>query len=456
LAQQSRSAPAVGGPVSGPLVEFVLGSTLGDVPEKVRHEAKRSILNFFGAALGGNRDGCIERMLSVLGRFSVRPEASIIGRSERLDVLGAAFVNAASGNVFDFDDTHSGTIIHPTAPVAPALFAMAEVRPITGSKLLQAFLVGVEVECRIGKSVSPGHYRRGWHITSTCGIFGSAAAVARILRLDAERTLWALGNASAQSAGLVETLGTMAKSISVGNSARGGILAALLAETGLTGPAEPLAGPRGFCSVLGDAPHFEAITGGLGERWEILANTHKPYPCGVVLNPVIDACFALRSDPLFSLASVKGVRVEGHPLLRERADRPSVRTGREAQVSAQHSVAVVLIHGAAGVAQYDDDAVNDPAVLALRDKVQVVEAPGIAVEAARVTVSLHEDATLARFVENGRGTPERPLTDAEIETKVRDLAGYGCRLLDPARLIDAVWELEKVENAGSVMALARG
>jgi 2-methylcitrate dehydratase PrpD len=100
--------------------------------------------------------------------------------------------------------------------------------------------------------------------------------------------------------------------------------------------------------------------------------------------------------------------------------------------------------------------VNDPAVLALRDKVQVVEAPGIAVEAARVTVSLHDDATLARFVENGRGTPERPLTDAEIETKVRDLAGYGCRLLDPARLIDAVWELEKVENAGSVMALARG
>jgi 2-methylcitrate dehydratase PrpD len=454
LAQQSRSARAAGGPVSGPLVEFVLGSAPSHVPEEVRHEAKRSILNFFGAALGGNRDGCIERALSVFGRFSARPEASIIGRPERLDVLGAAFVNAASGNVFDFDDTHSGTIIHPTAPVAPALFAMAEIRPMTGTELLQAFLVGVEVECRIGKSISPGHYRRGWHITSTCGIFGSAAAVARILGLDAERTLWALGNASAQSAGLVETLGTMAKSISVGSSARGGILAALLAEIGLTGPAEPLAGPRGFCSVFSDAPQLEAITERLGETWEILANTHKPYPCGVVLNPVIDACFALGSDPVFSLSSVKAVRVEGHPLLLERADRPSVRTGREAQVSAQHSVAVVLINGAAGVAQYDDAAVNDPEVLALRDKVQMVEAPGIPVEAAKVTVTLHDGATLSRFVENGRGTPERPLTDAEIETKVRDLAGYGCPRLDPAKLIDTIWELEKVENAGSMMALA--
>ena len=139
-------------------------------------------------------------------------------------MLSAAFVNAASGNVFDFDDTHHPTIIHPTAPVAPALFALAESQPMSGAALLHAFVLGVEVECRLGNAVSPWHYRRGWHITSTCGVFGAAAAVAKVLALDAEHIVWALGNASAQSSGLVETLGTMAKSIGVGAAARGGLV----------------------------------------------------------------------------------------------------------------------------------------------------------------------------------------------------------------------------------------
>lgn len=426
-----------------------------DLPEQVRHEARRSLLNFFGTALGGCRDGATQRAVQVLSLFAGKPEASVIGRSEKLDILGAAFINAVSGNVFDFDDNHHNTIIHPTAPVAPALLALAERQPITGTALLHAFVLGVEVECRLGNAISPGHYKRGWHITSTCGIFGAAAAVAKILGLDADRTVWAIGNASAQSAGLVETLGTMAKSISVGNAARGGILAALLAETGFTAPDEPIAGARGFAQVMGNAPNFAAVTEGLGETWEILANSHKPYPCGVVLNPVIDACFELRARPELSLDRIAHIRVEGHPLLRERTDRPNVTTGREAQVSAQHSVAAVLIHGAASVVQYGDACVNSPDVLALRRKVEVIEAPDIPVEAARVTIALDSGEMLTALVENARGTPKRPLTDAEIEAKVRDLARHGCPDCDPSPLIDAIWSLDRAKDAGAFMALAR-
>ena len=458
MADPARQQPiAASGPafVTPRLAEFLVRSRWDDLPDWLRHEAKRALLNFFGTSLGGSRDAATERAASVLARFSGRPEASVVGRTERLDMLNAAFLNAVSGNVFDFDDTHHPTIIHPTAPVGPALFALAETRPISGAELLHAFVLGVEVECRLGNAVSPGHYKRGWHITSTCGVFGAAAAVGKILGLTAEQTVWALGNASAQSAGLVETLGSMAKSIGVGNAARGGILAALLAETGFTGPAEPIAGPRGFTPVMGENANLEAITGRLGETWELASNAYKPYPCGVVLNPVIDATFELRDKVAPRRDRVAEILIEGHPLLRERADRPNVVTGREAQVSAQHSVAVVLIHNAAGVVEYSDSYVTSPDVLALRSKVRVADAPDISVDGARVTVRFDDGGTETAVVTQARGSLARPLTDAEIEAKLRQLARHGCPDLDPSPLIDAVWALDRAADAGAVMALTR-
>jgi 2-methylcitrate dehydratase PrpD len=419
----------------------------------VRHEAKRSILNFFGTALGGSRDPATEAAAAVLARFAAKPEAGLVGRTDRIGTLDAAFLNAISGNVFDFDDTHYRTIIHPTAPVSPALFAFAERQRLSGQDLLHAFVLGVEIECRLGNAVSPGHYSRGWHITSTCGIFGSAAATARVLGLDVERTVWAIGNAAAQSAGLIENLGTMAKSLSVGNAARGGLLAAFLAEAGVAGPSEPISGPRGFTSVMADGANVAELTKGLGETWEILDNAYKPYPCGVVLNPVIDACLELRDRTGFAPEQVSRVIVEGHPLLRQRADRPGVTTGREAQVSAQHTVAVVLLRGTAGVREYSDAAVNASDVRAFGARVEVAENAAIPVGAAQVRLKLVSGGELVARIDDARGSPTKPLADSEIEAKVRDLAAFGCPSLDVEPLIAAIWALDRSEDAGAVMAL---
>jgi 2-methylcitrate dehydratase PrpD len=433
------------------LAGFVAKSRWEDVPSQVRHEAKRSLLNFFGTAIGGSRDGAVETALGVMSAFAGPGAASLIGRRERLDGLTASFLNAAAGNVFDFDDTHVPTVIHPTAPVAPPLLALAETRRIRGADLLHAFVLGVDVACRLGNAVSPGHYRRGWHITSTCGVFGAAAAAGKLLGLDARRLTWALGGAAAQSSGLVETLGTMAKSVGVGQAARGGLLAALLAQDGLTGPDQPIEGPRGFASVMSDGADLPSIVERLGERWEILANSYKPYPCGVVLNAVIDACLALRSP---GPEEIRRIVVRGHPLLAERTDRPAVTTGREAQVSAQHSVAVALLFGAAGVAEYGDDAVADPAVLALRAKVTVERDAAMAVGAARVRIELASGESRAVTVEQATGSLERPLSDAAIEAKLRALARHGCPGLDPGRLIDAVWSMDRSDDVGQIMRLA--
>lgn len=469
--------------VTRPLAQWVAEMTWQDVPETVRHEAKRSLVNYFAVSLAGCTDPTLDKAVRTYGRFSANRQASIIGRGERVDLLNAAALNAMSANVFDFDDTHIPTIIHPSAPVAAALFACAEAFPemlsharsdalshapsMTGETLLLAFVVGVEVECRIGNAVSPEHYQRGWHITSTCGVFGAAAAVAKVLGLSAEQIVWALGNASAQAGGLVETLGTMSKSISVGNAARNGLLSALLAADGFAGPDAPLEGARGFLRVTAARPNMAAITSGLGRDWALLANTYKPYPCGVVLNPVIDACLDLRAGvtdqasghvhttPHWTLSDIEYVELTGHPLLRERTDRPHVRTGRASQVSAQQAVAVTLATGKAGLTAFSDDAVADPALRAFDTRLRFIDDTSYAVESAQVSIVLRTGERLTRHVRAARGSLAMPLTDDELEEKLKELTRHGGAGISPQPLLAALWDIENEADVAALMQLAR-
>jgi 2-methylcitrate dehydratase PrpD len=436
------------------LARFLATHRPEDVPERVRHEAKRSLVNFFATALGGCRNEAMEILVAALADCFGPPHATVIGRSERTDALTATFLNSVSANVLDFDDTHLRTVIHPTAPVAPGLFALAERRPINGAALLHAFALGVEVECRVGNALSPGHYRRGWHITATCGVLGAAAAAGKLLRLDSGRMAWALGAAATQSSGLIENLGSMSKSVGVGNSARNGLAAALYAERGLSGPDRPLEGARGLSAVMGEGEDLASVVAGLGDTWELMQNAYKPYPNGVVLHPVVDACLELRPQ-VGDVARIERVMVKGHPLLRERADRPNVTTGREAQVSLQHSVAVAFLYGAAGVKEYSDACVNDPAVLALRSKVSAEDDASIPADAAVVSLRTTSGDLLSAHIAHARGSIARPLSDRELEAKLRDLANYGAPGVDAERLIEAVWEIEKTDGAATLLSLAR-
>src|SRR5215469_5924846 len=299
------------------LAQFVAGSQWETIPSEVRREGVRGLLNFVGCALGGAQDEAVGIAVKVLMPFFGPPQGIVIGRRDRPDALNAAFLNAVSANVLEYDDTHLGTVMHPAAPVAPGLFALAGLRPVSGRELLHAFILGVEISCRVGLGVMPTHYRRGWHITATCGIFGAAAACARLLGLDAQHTAWALGHAATQSASLVESIGSMAKSLGVGNAAKNGLAAALFAAGGFSGPESPIEGRYGFAPVASDSANLALITDSIGERWEMLDNAYKPYPCGVVLFPVIDACLELRARHAPAPAAIERVVVRGHPLMRE-------------------------------------------------------------------------------------------------------------------------------------------
>jgi 2-methylcitrate dehydratase PrpD len=198
------------------LARFVASSCWTEVPPEVRHEAARAILNWLGCAIGGCRDQTLDVMIAALREFSGPAQATLLGRGERFDAVTAALLNGTGSNRLDFDDTHLRTSIHPSVPVASALMAVTEYRPISGAEFLHAFLLGVDVECRVGNAITPEHYDQGWHITATCGVLGAAAAAARALKLDPHRTERALGIAATQASGLLVSLGTMCKSFNMG------------------------------------------------------------------------------------------------------------------------------------------------------------------------------------------------------------------------------------------------
>jgi 2-methylcitrate dehydratase PrpD len=433
------------------LARFVVEARWDDVPEPVRHEAKRALLNFFAVALAGCRTGPVELALRSLAEFSDRRQATVIGRGERMDALSAAFLNAAGANVFDFCDTHLPTVIHPTAPVAPAVLALAELRRVTGAELLLAFLLGVELQCRIGAAISPGHYAKGWHITSTCGVFGAAVGAGKLIALDAPRMVSALGIASTQSSGLCECLGWPAKSVSVGNAARNGLWSALLADKGFEGPAEPIAGVQGFVNATGEPPNWSPLTDGLGETWELAQNSIKPYPCGFVIHPVLDCVLDWRRD--HPDAAVERVVVRGNPLLSQRTDRPDISTGRESQVSVQHAVAAALVQGRAGLDQFTDDCARDPAVIAMRGNVEVIRDGAISTVAAQVELWTRDGTKHALATSAARGSPGNPMSDRDIEDKLRTIAEAWHPGHDVAPLIDAVWTLERSDDASTLLAL---
>lgn len=433
----------------------VADSSWQELDAALRHEAKRSLLNFVGCALGSTRAPAVAAAVRVLQPLSGPAQATVIGRPERLDMLSAAFVNAVGANLLDYDDTHLDTVIHPTAPVAPAVLALAEQRGLSGAAALHAFILGIEVECRLGNAVSPGHYARGWHITATCGVFGAAAASAKLLGLTAAQTWHALGIAASQSAGVAENLPSGAKNVGVGNAARNGLFAALMAEQGYTAAPAAIEGVQGWTHACGDKPDLTRAIDALGQRWELPKNTYKPYPCGIVLHAVIDACLALRREHGLRADAIAGVTVRGHPLLLTRTDR-SAANERDARVSLQHAAAVSLLFGAAGVREFSEVVVTDPEVAGLRGRVRGEANAALPVGAATVALQTRDGRVISATVINARGSLERPLADADIEAKVRQLAQPTALQGGIGEVIDHVWHLDEAAGVGPLMDLLRG
>jgi 2-methylcitrate dehydratase PrpD len=436
--------------VTRTLAKFIVGHRYQDVPDKVRHESARSFLNWVGCAVGASRHETVERALAALAEFSGPREATVLGRGDRLDIMLAALMNGTTSHTFDFDDTHLKTIIHPSGPVASAILALAERKRVSGSDFLHAFILGVETECRIGNAVYPSHYDVGWHITATAGVFGAAAAAGRLLGLSEQQMVWALGIAATQSSGLREMFGTMVKPMHPGNAARNGLLAALLASKDFTSSEQGIEGRRGFANVLATARNFDEITRGLGTTWEAALNTYKPFACGIVEHPAIDGCIQLRNEHTLRADDIESIALKVHPLVLELTGKKTPRTGLEGKFSVYHSCAVAIIHGAAGEAQYSDETVRDPRVVALRDRVAATAEKGVHEDQVHVAIKLKSGKVLERFVEHAVGSLDRPMSDSDLEAKFRGLAEGILSKPETDKLIRLCWDVGNLDDAGAV------
>ncbi|MCC7484029.1 MAG: MmgE/PrpD family protein [Burkholderiales bacterium] len=433
------------------LARYLVQARGEDLPAAVRHEAARALLNFMGCAIGASRHATTGRALAAVREFAGPPQATVLGRGERLDCLNAALVNGISAHVLDFDDTHAQAI-HPSAPVWPALLACSEWRRVSGPELLNAFVLAVEAEERVGLSVFPEHYQAGWHITGTAGMFGAAAGVGRLLRLDEQRMAWALGIAATQASGLQEMFGSDCKSLHPGRAAQGGMTAALLAAAGFTSSERAIEAPRGFGHVLSTKFDPAVITEGLGSRYELLSNMYKPYACGLVVHAAIDGCIELSREHGLAPDAIEAVELTVSPLVPRLTGNPAPRTGLEGKFSVFHAVAAAMIHGAAGEAQFNDACVNDARVVALRARVSLKVDERIGRTEARVAIRTRDGRVFLAHVPHALGTLARPMSERDLEDKFRALAADVLPEPRIRNLIDLCWTVEKLDDAG---ALAR-
>ncbi|MGA9088113.1 MAG: MmgE/PrpD family protein, partial [Bradyrhizobium sp.] len=349
-----------------------------------------------------------------------------------------------------YDDTHLKTIIHPAGPVASAILALAEMQPVSGKDFLNALVLGVETECRIGKAVYPHHYDVGWHITGTAGVFGAAAAVGKLLGLNEQQMVWALGLAASQPVGLRESFGSMNKSFNPGRAASNGIFAALLAAKNYTSSDGMIEAKRGWANAISTKQDYREIIEGLGQRYEAALNTYKPFACGIVMHPAIDAAIQLRAEPGFGADKVKRIELKVHPLVLELTGKKTPREGLEGKFSIYHAVAVALIEGAGGEKQFSDRAVRDPAVIELRGKVVPVIDPSINPEQVEMTIELSDGRVLRKRIEHAIGSLEKPMSDADLERKFTDLAEGILPKEQTAKVMELCWKVEGLADAGEI------
>jgi 2-methylcitrate dehydratase PrpD len=430
----------------------VVSAKLADIPAPVRKEAARTLLNWVGCAIGGSRTEAVENAIAGLTPFFGRAQASLLGRKERVDVLHAALLNGISSHILDFDDTHLRTVIHPAGPVVSAILALAEYRPVSGADFLNAMVLGIETECRIGNAVYPAHYDAGWHITGTTGVFGAAAAAGKLLGLSGQQMTWALGLAATQPVGLREMFGTMTKSFHPGRAAQNGLTAAFLAAKNFTSSDHGIEAKAGWANVLSPKRNYAEITEKLGQTYEVSLNTYKPFACGIVEHPTIDGCIQLRNQYHLTAAQIDRIDLRVHPLVLELTGKKAPKTGLEGKFSVYHSAAVAIVEGAAGEQQYSDRAVRDPVIAALRDRVATTIDPSIAEDQVRIAITLRDGRRLEKYIEHAVGSLKNPMSDNDLEVKFAGQAEGALAKAQTRRVMDLCWGIEKLP---AVAALAK-
>jgi 2-methylcitrate dehydratase PrpD len=371
----------------------------------------------------------------------------------QLGLMEAALANGQAGHVLDYDDTHmAGVVLHASSPILAAVLALAERGGVDGRALICAHVAGFEGGVRVGQS-APNHHDGGWHLTGTLGSIAAGTACAKLLGLDAKQMTYAIGIAAAQSAGMQQHRGTMCKSFHAGKAASNGVLAALLAQQGFDSSEETVEGKRGFARIYSKVATPEVVLDELGKRWEITRNGHKPYACGVVLHPILDAMVELGEKRPLAPDAIGKVEVRCHEMAVRITGLGDPATGLQSKFSIYHAAAVAYLDQAAAIPQFTDKRACAPDVLALRGRIEVTVDEGFARDEAKAVLVTASGERIEAHVPHASGQVGNPMSDRAIENKFFANASQVAGAERARQIAATVWQLDKLGDVRDLIRL---
>lgn len=440
------------------LVDFSVGLNPAFLPNGCLEAAKRCFIDYFAVTLAGSK----EPMSKMLEKYLIEQKgnSSVIGCRYKTTVEGAAFANGTLGHVLDYDDVKS-KIGHATVVIAPAVLALGEKLNTTGVEVLTAFVAGFEISSRIANSVEPKHAQQGWHTTSTCGVFGAAAACGRLLGLDRNAILAAFGIAGSFSSGLRKNMGTPTKPIHAGQAAQNGLKAAILASLGIYGDQDIFSNRQSFGEVFSSPHNEDELIFGLGKKYEICINGFKLYPCCASAHSAIDAVLQLREEYSVKPEDVEGIRVGTVPLVLDNLVYNNPKNIVECRFSMPFCVALASLDGQVTLNNFSEERLKDQGIRDLMKKVALYRDPEMAhlgyrgTENANVTIITKNKKVFDKRIDAARGHATNPVADEELCEKFLICAKKAVSKEKSERILSLLTSFEKLANIKDLLTLTR-
>lgn len=437
------------------LADHFASVTCGDLPPKLVADAKTLVADYLGVAIAGSRTASGKIAAQFARETGGKPEATLIGHPGEVPAVHAAFANAISSHSIELDDVDVLALFHFSPPVVSAALAMAERHKSTGEEFIAAVALGCEMMARCSAAANNSLRDRGYHTTPTCGVFGATIAASRLLGLDRDQIVCALGLAGAQASGLMEMYGpSMQKRFNPGPAARNGVTAAVMAKLGFTGAATIFDGERGFLRAFTDRFDIDELTKGLNKDYPVYME-YKAYSCARPIHNAVDCALEIRRQLREPLADVRAITMRRHPAWAHYHLNTRPKTYHEAQVSLPYSTAVALIEGNALLAQYRDDKLGDPEIVRLSEMIEVIADDTLARGVScLMTLKTAGGAELTARVDHPRGSIRNPMSPKDMRNKAHMLGDDVIGRDRVAALMDGVAAVEQLSGVGELIKLA--
>jgi len=435
------------------LISFLIDTSYEDLPPEIFHQAKRCIIDWTGVALAGAGHPTVSILIDTVQAMGGHRQAAIFGTAHKTSAINAALVNGTMSHVLDYDDTHLEALMHPSAPLVPALFAYGERNESDGKAFLLSYVLGFEIETRISMAMGEPHYDTGWHSTATMGRFGAAAGVGKLAGLSEDEMANAFGLAGTQASGIRNVFGTMTKSFHPGKAAADGLLSVLLAQRGFTSAGDILADGKGLGNIF--SSDFTPRRGlhDLGVAYTLPGTSIKPFASCLYTHPTIDAVIRLKNDHGIRPDAVDRIRCGISKFCKDAANQKHPQTGLAAKFSVTFCAALALLEGSAGESLFQDANTGNAKILDIMQRVDVEEIPDQKDSEARVTIILRNGQRLEEHVQHPLGSPAHPLSDGQVEDKAKNLLTLAFDRKKAGIIIDKLWALEQVENISEIAGL---